>query len=738
MKGQSGLALLLTYGMMFVVVATAGMVFRESVLGRFHQKTAVGFEKFNVYDFKVCASGSPQPFSMEIGNNFGERMLVQSVDFHSEGRNASVAVNPNLRLSPDEKATVSGVFDPPLVEGNEGTRFEIDVVFHFLPRSGIAHKDGGRLLGRIEMAEAQILEEDNTPPEVSGVEPTDVENGTSVVFWATASDEVGVAGCDFWWDGEEEGKMSGSGNYTFELEMEEVGVFDAWANCSDAEGNYGWEETEVNVTAEEEEDNTPPEVSGVEPTDVENGTSVVFWATASDDVGVEGCDFWWDGEEEGEMSGSGNYTFELEMEEVGVFDAWANCSDAEGNYGWEETEVSVTEEGGEMGGMMISYYDHSPSWGRCTPRYRTYDEGWSEEGWANCVGGKVKVWQRLAVSPSGEKFILGTQDDHNHINLQVWDGEEWGELLEVSTSAPGPHSRAFDVAYEESGDAIVVYRSGDDLPKYRVWNGEGWSVEEETRGETPCVLKWIELEAKPGSDEIVLTTLDSDRRIYAQIWDGEGWGEEKLLTSQAHTSAYKCLDVAWDGSGEAVVVYGERPERAPKYRVWDGESWGEEEEAGTACTSSISWIKLAAEPGSERMLMGVSCASHELNLQVWDGEGWGENYEIDGHIESQQRRCFDVAFVEGKGVVVYGDKNVGTPKYATWDGEWSATGFCSSGPSDPQWVALEPYEGGAFLAVMDDRKDLHVQRWDGEGWGENEKLESDSFHNFECFSLASG
>jgi hypothetical protein len=115
------------------------------------------------------------------------------------------------------------------------------------------------------------------------------------------------------------------------------------------------------------------------------------------------------------------------------------------------------------------------------PRYRSWNGlGWSEEKSATAVTDPIK-WNILRSNPVRDEKILATLDEKNRLNVQVWDGTQWGNFMEIASSsgAASMEGRAFDVAYENGGRGLVVYAlSGSSDLKYRIWDGTSWGTDE--------------------------------------------------------------------------------------------------------------------------------------------------------------------------------------------------------------------------------------------------------------------
>lgn len=348
---------------------------------------------------------------------------------------------------------------------------------------------------------------------------------------------------------------------------------------------------------------------------------------------------------------------------------------------------------------MMAYYDSSgPSaWPQSTiPRYRLWNgSSWSSEKLALSVGEEIR-WIVLKAAPTRNEYALITLDDNGDINGQVWQNGSWLGPSEIITGIDSRY-RAFDIAYEQvSGDALMVYGDGTSLPKYLVWDGKSITQTGSVLPIGTGVPRWIVLAPNPGSDEIVLMTLDTNRDIYAQVWDGSNWGNQILLENNAQTSTRQDFDAAYEyQSNRALVAWAERGNNRPQYRIWNG-GWNSEASAING-VGNIRWVKLASDPSSNKILMGTLTRAgnrNRLAVQIWDGSSWGNWSEVDNSVERSNRRDFDVAWegYTGKGLVVYGDRNINYPVYWNWSSAAGWTGPYSSSPNigDQSWITLRP------------------------------------------------
>ncbi|WP_406655737.1 VWA domain-containing protein [Methanolobus sp. ZRKC2] len=396
--------------------------------------------------------------------------------------------------------------------------------------------------------------------------------------------------------------------------------------------------------------------------------------------------------------------------------------------------------------VMMAYYDSNG--GGSTPKYRDWDGSeWSNEQSANYVGARPR-YVVMEASPVSSEMILGTSDEYRDVNLQVWGGSSWSSATQVTGNLDSYERRGFDIAYEQvSGDAIVAFMDmniNDGVARYQVWDGNSWSSESATVGTNPGAgdVGWLELASSPDSDEIILVTLDDERDIRAQVWDGSSWGNSTTITNNARATSYKCFDVVYEqGTGRAMVVWSDRTDNDVKYVIWNGSSWSSAIDIDSSLSERVYWVKMAADPNSNNIIMVSQDRGYDVYNNTWDGSSWTSRGRIETYTETYGRRAMDVAYEQssGTGMVVWGDGG-STPKYKTWDGSsWSSESSASSiGGGDVRWVQLT--SNGAsdeiFLMTSDNTDDINVQRWDGSTWGDALQVESSSTDNYECFDVA--
>ncbi len=410
-----------------------------------------------------------------------------------------------------------------------------------------------------------------------------------------------------------------------------------------------------------------------------------------------------------------------------------------------DTAFDVSVSSKDLRTVIATYYDSTGGGG--TPKYRKWNEQkWSDEQSANYVGGRPNFIV-TAPSPNKPEMIMGTLDDQRDINVQVWDGTAWGSVREFSANTDSAERRGFDIAYEQaSGDALIAYMDmniDDGIPRYRTWNGASWSSAGAANAITAGAedVGWVKMASDPLSDEMILVTLDDTLDMRAQVWNGNSWGNGISITNNAESYEYQCFDVIYEQqTGRAFVVWADGTTDTVKYRIWNGNSWSSENTLYSYGSSGVYWIKMAADPNSNNIIMAMEDSASDVYVAVWNGVTWSSRMRVETSVSEYSRRSVDVAFEQqsGRGMVVWGDPST-VPKYRIWDGAWSseASAFDLQGSGYTRWVQLtpDPLSNEMFLMTSDGASDINIQKWDGTRWSIASEVETSSSYSCECFDL---
>lgn len=361
--------------------------------------------------------------------------------------------------------------------------------------------------------------------------------------------------------------------------------------------------------------------------------------------------------------------------------------------------------------------------GSSVPQTSTWNGStWSGAASLPSIGGEA-YWVVYHGCPARGESAVAALDAGNDINLTIHNGISWGAVTEVTTDAGGNGTRPFDLAYEQaSGDLLFVYWDNPSLKLYyRTWNGTTLSAAAQLTLPDSNAIRYVRCVPKPGANEIIVLALSSAQDLHAAVWNGSSFGAVSTLETNTSTATMECFQCEYESlTGEALLVYAVSGSNQPRYRIWNG-SW-----SSAALAPSIggvaNWIRLAADPKSNSILMGALDSSNDINVNVWNGSAWGTNQEIEDDTNFNNRRQFDIAYEAGtgKGLLVYVDKNYNMPMYRTWDGtSWSGQLYGTNINRKPQVIQLMPGSSASeiFIATSDDFDDLHVFRWDGTSMG---------------------
>lgn len=396
-----------------------------------------------------------------------------------------------------------------------------------------------------------------------------------------------------------------------------------------------------------------------------------------------------------------------------------------------------------QGDGMIVYGEDT----QVTPRYRTWNGtdllGEASAQTPDAHGDANHVVVKSC--PTRNEKIMGEITESGHIHIQIWNGSSW--VYGTNAPANGDFTtgigttndiyRGFDIAYEQtSGKAVVVYETTSTANQtigYSTWNGTSWSSETLLSIPTGVngVVYWARLEAKSGSNDIMLATLDSNSDIYAIRWNGSSWANGQLITAAASIATRESFDVAWEStSGEAMVMFGTGT--TTDFWTFNGTTWTD----GTGSFNpalTAHWIRLASDPTSNYIAMIMVDSGADVNVQIWDGSSWlaGAPTE-DAATEGSAGRNVDVTWEKdsGKALFVFTDANALTVDYFTYTrstSTWSVSVLTSAPTTTQTWrddVAVlqlksNPFSNEIMLSAINGATtpiDLRILRWNGSAW----------------------
>jgi len=381
---------------------------------------------------------------------------------------------------------------------------------------------------------------------------------------------------------------------------------------------------------------------------------------------------------------------------------------------------------------------------------------WSSTLLGPPTGGVVR-WTVSEPSPleCEEELLAVLAEDAAATDLRLlrWTGDTWlTDWRSTSIALADAKRRGFDLAYEASGEALVVHSDGTSTPVYRTLVAGDWSEEaslplNDGGGPYPDtnggVVTWVELVPRPGADEVALLFCDDADDLVVIVWDGDQWitaGAETLETSLSVNAASgevenRVFDAAYEeATGDLLVAWGQHGTNGFWWRTQATGSTAWSVAARVAATPGGGpphFLDLASEPGSERIAAGsfkLGSTSEQLGLATWSGSGWVHASELDAQIrDSNGAQTGDspgaVAWLgtTGQAVCVYSDDAGGALDWASWSASvgWELRADVPVAGKDVTESVLLVRRGNRslLLALLSDAAgELWAASYDGVDW----------------------
>ena len=385
----------------------------------------------------------------------------------------------------------------------------------------------------------------------------------------------------------------------------------------------------------------------------------------------------------------------------------------------------VLQKGIRLPGAMMVYAKANSVF---TPFYRLWDgTAWGAEQAASSVGPNAINFMVLKFARTRNEAILGVQDSAGAITIQIWNGSSWSAATSLGSPAVTNY-RGFDIDYERNSDrAVIVYSTSVNAQfSYRIWNGSTLSAATNiTTATTPAMpvgfgtLRWIETAANPlaGSDELALIMTNSggnnQGHVYGLRWTGSAWSDMGAGAADwditAQNTATKIIDVAYESlSGNILFMWADNTTGNQFYRRYSGDPIGGNATLNIALMGgNPSWLKLAPDPTSNRIMYGAVDSASDFDTRVWTGSAWdAAHVELDGTIENTNDMVFDIAYEThpsnaNVAWAVWGDG--ATVSRQRWNGATSTWAAVTTSGDDTAHVRLlaHPFkDSGAVFAQI--------------------------------------
>jgi hypothetical protein len=441
------------------------------------------------------------------------------------------------------------------------------------------------------------------------------------------------------------------------------------------------------------------------------------------------------------------------------------------NYKVNFAQLSLTGATAVVGKPMVVYSEE----GQTAIKYSKYSSGaWAAGETATDSVGNVKYWKVAKTHPAGRKraTVFLQENTAPRLYATLYDDSQWDDGTanpfngygdSKDLGAISAYYRCFDAAYEQlSGRLMVVAATAPNTISYWTWDAGTWSGPTTYAfTNTMATIYWIKIAAKPASNEITLVAADSTLKANALVWNGSAWGNESNLTSSLTTNAQEAIGVeyirAWGDIGKATVFWATA--NTMNAKMWNGSSWGSTVSKGSL-SASIRWLRVKADPNSDRIAVGYEDNSNAIYVLIWDGSSWFTATNLidsAGYGSYANHRPFDVIYETGASggentwkmghvLVVYADTTELRYRHCSTTGSSAMTCAAEAnvrnGATTYQayWVQLERAPDNTIhLAIHDTNEDLVTWTWNNVSWTYkstiSSDLERDANHNDEVFAL---
>ncbi|MBW2732359.1 MAG: hypothetical protein JRH20_08175 [Deltaproteobacteria bacterium] len=359
-------------------------------------------------------------------------------------------------------------------------------------------------------------------------------------------------------------------------------------------------------------------------------------------------------------------------------------------------------------------------------------------------------WVQTQLHDDGEVLLLKGFDPDGEERTEVWQltGGSWAEVSALRQEPSNDDLwQIRDMALgreEESGDLLLVVGAQAKAPRFATFSNGQWSSLERLPAAVSDgdVVWWVELVARPRSDELMLLYSDKADDLFALRWDGQAWEESShmKLTNDLNRNedtdvvSTRAFDGAYEGdSGDLFVAFGRNGGKELGFHsaIWSGGAWKLRPLEGVYGGHTY-FVDLEADPrpGSDNIaavFVDLGGGSERLAVGTWDGESWVGLKEYDSQIYDYDDDAHGdfpsaVGWADGTAVCVYGDEG-GTLKWLSWtqsSSDWTP-------PSELPVLNMGKLESvlmhsqvspqsGVVTLLSDDSQRLFGVFFDGEQW----------------------
>jgi hypothetical protein len=243
------------------------------------------------------------------------------------------------------------------------------------------------------------------------------------------------------------------------------------------------------------------------------------------------------------------------------------------------------------------------------------------------AGAPRRIVNRISPKDPRDELAAVLTETASELRLQLLRFGERGWTLDELVILPVPlldaGKRLFDLRYQASGKALLVYSNNTPNPQVRTYAPEsGWS---EARGaftlppgKSP--VRWVTLASQPGSEQLALVYSDGDTILHAASWDGSAFVEKskQTLDDTPPRFATPFFDAAYEQpSGKLLVAWGQQCCQNLNYR-YTVANQATLELSNASVDNTWVFIRLAARPDGNV----IALVGNHATVALWKNGGW--------------------------------------------------------------------------------------------------------------------
>ena len=252
---------------------------------------------------------------------------------------------------------------------------------------------------------------------------------------------------------------------------------------------------------------------------------------------------------------------------------------------------------------------------------------------ANLTPGSSLQYIDMASRPNSNEIMIALVQFNNHLKVVQWDGAAFIDHGEIDTDMETNEYGSVEIVYEQqSGDALILWgHKGSDQIYYAVWNGVSLS----SAGQLPnfgSAANVIRAAADPASDYIFVAAVDQSYDLNVAVWDGNAWIDSREISTNVNDNAGQVLDVAWELSGQDVVVAWPPPGgNNVKYFNWQkGTALADHAvKTGPGIGGTLDKLRLYSVSGTSKIIVLTETTSRTLSYSIWIDSGFSGDPTVE-------------------------------------------------------------------------------------------------------------